>query len=173
MKDRVPAEHGGAGVEVARAGLPSAFGWPDALDLLARAGAGSVFLYAGVVKAMDRQAMVLAVHGYRLAPKALEKPIATGLPWLEIALGAFLLLGLFTRFAGGGVALLSLVFVVAMAQAKARGLAIDCGCFGGNGTGTGVTWFDLIRDVPLLAAGAFLAWRVRGPFRLDRFLSEE
>jgi len=88
MKDRVPAEHGGAGVEVARAGLPSAFGWPDALDLLARAGAGSVFLYAGVVKAMDRQAMVLAVHGYRLAPKALEKPIATGLPWLEIALGA-------------------------------------------------------------------------------------
>jgi len=44
-------------------------------------------------------------------------------------------------------------FVVAMAQAKARGLAIDCGCFGGNGTGTGVTWFDLIRDVPLFAAG--------------------
>jgi uncharacterized membrane protein YphA (DoxX/SURF4 family) len=160
-------------MDVARAGIASAFGWLDALDLLARAGAGSVFLYAGVVKAMDRQAMVLAVHGYRLAPAALEKPIATGLPWLEIALGAFLLLGLFTRFAGGGVALLSVVFVVAMAQAKVRGLAIDCGCFGGNGAGAGVTWFDLIRDIPLVAAGAFLAWRARGPFRLDQFLSEE
>jgi uncharacterized membrane protein YphA (DoxX/SURF4 family) len=169
----MPARQAAAGEDEPRTRVLPAFGWPDALDLLARAGAGSVFLYAGVVKAMDRQAMVLAVHGYRLAPSALEKPIATGLPWLEIALGAFLLLGLFTRFAGGGVALLSLVFVVAMAQAKARGLAIDCGCFGGSGTGTGVTWFDLIRDVPLFAAGAFLAWRVRGPFRLDRFLSEE
>src|SRR6266567_437667 len=69
----MPARQTAAGEDEPRTRVLPAFRWPDALDLLARAGAGSVFLYAGVVKAMDRQAMVLAVHGYRLAPSALEK----------------------------------------------------------------------------------------------------
>ena len=140
----------------------------DGLDLVARGAAGAVFLYAGVVKSLDFEATLLAVRGYRLVPAFLERPIAYGLPWLEIALGLLLLLGLSTRFAGFGVALLSTIFLVAMSQALLRGLAIGCGCFG-RGTGR-LSWLDLARDLPLLVAGLYLASRTDGPWRLDRLL---
>jgi hypothetical protein len=61
------------------------------------------------------------------------------------------------------------VFIAAMGQAKARGLQIDCGCFGGGGAGAGVSWFDILRDVPIALAGAYLAVRPRGPLQLDAY----
>jgi thiol-disulfide isomerase/thioredoxin/uncharacterized membrane protein YphA (DoxX/SURF4 family) len=147
---------------------PARFGLLDRLDLVARAAAGAVFLYAGIAKSLNFEATLLAVHGYRIVPAFLERPIAYGLPWLEIALGALLLLGLSTRFAGLGAALLAAVFLVAMSQALLRGLAIGCGCFG-SATGQ-LSWLDPIRDMPLLAAGLYLAIRRNGSWRLDRSL---
>lgn len=147
------------------------FGWPDGLDLVARLGAGVVLLYAGLVKSLGFEATLLAMHGYRLAPGFLERPVAYGLPWLEVALGAMLLLGLATRFAGLAVALLCAIFLAAMSQALVRGLAIGCGCFGS--AASRLSWLDLVRDLPLLAAGVYLARRSDGPWRLDRFLVSE
>jgi uncharacterized membrane protein YphA (DoxX/SURF4 family) len=106
-------------------------------------------------------------------PRALVPAVAAALPWMEMVLAAFLILGLFVRFAGWASAGLMMVFLAALAQAKARGLAIDCGCFGGGGAGAGVTTWDIVRDVPLLGVAAFLAWRPEGPLQLDRHLLEE
>ena len=89
----------------------------EALDLLARALAGGVLLYAGLEKALNVSAMLVAVQSYRLAPAFLERPLAYGLPWLEIALGGLLVLGLSTRFAALGLALLATLFMAAIAQA--------------------------------------------------------
>jgi uncharacterized membrane protein YphA (DoxX/SURF4 family) len=100
-------------------------------------------------------------------------PVAAALPWVEISLGAFLLVGLYVRSAGAAAAALVVGFLVALAQAKARGLAIDCGCFGGGGAGGGVGWLDLLREIPLIGAGVFLAWRPSGPLALDRHLHQE
>lgn len=148
------------------------FEWSrGAFDLLARAVAGAVLLYAGIAKTLDPGAVLLALHAYRLVPAFLERPVAMGLPWLEITLGALLTAGLLTRVAGLAAAVLSLAFIVAMAQAKARGLEIGCGCFGQGGAGTALTWFDLLRDPPLLAAGVYLSRRPRGPLRLDRLFA--
>ena len=144
------------------------FGCLDGLDLVARIGAGAVFLFGGLVKSFDFEATLLTVHGYRLAPGFLERPIAYGLPWLEVVLGVLLLLGLSTRFAGLGTAILAAVFLAAMAQAKARGLHTGCGCFGG--TSGGISSLDLVRDLPLLGAGLYLVIRGDGPWRLDCFL---
>jgi uncharacterized membrane protein YphA (DoxX/SURF4 family) len=144
--------------------------WPY---LAARLVLAVVFLWAGLAKASDHQSVVLAVDAYRLLPRALVDPVAAALPWVEITLGAFLLLGLYVRFAGAAAAALVAGFLVALAQAKARGLAIDCGCFGGGGAGDGVGWLDLIREIPLIAAGAYLAWRPFGPLALDRHLHQE
>jgi uncharacterized membrane protein YphA (DoxX/SURF4 family) len=143
------------------------------LHLGARALLGGVFLWAGIAKALDHQAFVVAVDAYALLPKALVPPFAAALPWVEIAIGLFLVLGLFVRFAGATSAALLAMFVVALVQAKARGLAIDCGCFGGSGAGGVVTWWDIVRDAPLLVAGGFLAWRPDGPLQLDRQLIRE
>ncbi|MBI3454428.1 MAG: DoxX family membrane protein [Candidatus Rokubacteria bacterium] len=143
------------------------------LHLATRALLGTVFLAAGIPKSLDHQAFVVAVDAYALLPRAVVPPFAAALPWLEIAIGLFLLVGLFVRVAGAASAGLAAMFIVALAQAKVRGLAIDCGCFGGGGAGSGVTWWEILRDVPLLLAGGFLAWRPRGPLQLDRQLMRE
>ena len=126
-----------------------------------------VFLWAGLAKAFARQDSILAVNAYDVLPERLVEPVAVLLPWVEIAVAVLLIFGLFVRVAGLGTALLSAVFIAGLAQAKARGLEIDCGCFGGGGPGSGVTWWDIVRDVPLVLAGVYLALRPRGPLQMD------
>ena len=142
--------------------------------LLARLIPGALFLWAGFEKAFARQESILAVNAYDVLPEGLVRPVAAILPWIEIAVGLLLILGLFVRFAGIATAVLTGVFIAGLAQAKARGLAIDCGCFGGGGAGDGVSWWDIIRDVPILLAGVYLAVRPQGPLQLDNlFLDTE
>ncbi len=146
----------------------------DWLHLASRLVLATVLLWAGLAKVGDHQNTVLAVDAYRLLPDSFVEPVAAALPWVEIALGALLLAGAFVRFVGAATAVLMFGFLVALVQAKARGLAIDCGCFGGGGAGTtGVGWLTLLREVPLIGAGAFLAWRARGPLALDNLLFPE
>ena len=145
--------------------------WRSPLHLVCRLVPGGLLLWAGVGKALDRQGTLLSVDAYDVLPQAVVRPVAAALPWIEIAIGVFLVIGLFVRFAGVATAALVVVFLVGMGQAKARGLAIDCGCFGAGGsTGDGVSWWDLLRDVPLLLVGAYLAWRPKGPLRVDALL---
>ncbi len=146
------------------------------VDLRALVGLGSrallaaVFLWAGLVKVADRQGFVLAVDGFRMLPRELVIPVASALPWAEVSIGVFLALGVFMRFAAAVSAGLLVIFLVALIQAKARGLAIDCGCFGGGGAGAGVTWWEIARDLTLLAAALHLVRWPAGPLQLERRL---
>ena len=142
------------------------------MHVAARALVGSVFVYAGWLKAFDRQQMVIAVSAYDVLPRAWVGPVAAALPWIEIGVGLFLLVGLFVRFSAIAATALVGTFIIAMLQAKARGLPIDCGCFSSGGRGDGVGWSDIIRDLPTLAGAAYLAWRPRGPLRLDNLIAE-
>jgi uncharacterized membrane protein YphA (DoxX/SURF4 family) len=148
---------------------------PHAVRLVCRVVLAGIFLWAGLAKVTDLQGSINSVDAYDVLPDAVAEIVGTLLPWGEIALAALLLLGLFVRAAAGATAVLTLVFIAGMAQAKARGLAIDCGCFGVSGTGDGVTWWDIVRDVPLLIAATYLAVRPRGPWQLDNLFegSEE
>jgi uncharacterized membrane protein YphA (DoxX/SURF4 family) len=142
--------------------------------LLCRGVPAALLLWAGFAKAFDRQGSILAVDGYDVLPEGLVRPVAAILPWLEIAIGLLLVAGLFVRFAGVATAALAALFIAAMGQAKARGLDISCGCFGGGGAGGGVTWWDIVRDVPIVLCGLYLAARPHGPMQLDnRFLDVE
>jgi len=143
--------------------------WP-AVHVVLRLALGGIFLWAGLAKAFDVQGSMNSVDAYRVLPDGLIRPVAVALPSIEILLGLFLILGLFTRVAAVGTGLLILVFLAGLAQAKARGLPIDCGCFGAGGAGDGVGWFDLLRDAALFAAAAFLAWRPHGPLQLDNVI---
>lgn len=131
-----------------------------------------LLLWAGVSKASDHQGSILSVNSYDVLPDTLVRLTATLLPWIEIAIAMLLILGLFVRFAGASTAILTAVFVAGMAQAKARGLQIDCGCFGAGGAGDGVSWWDILRDVPIVLAGLFLTLRPRGPWQLDNMFEE-
>jgi uncharacterized membrane protein YphA (DoxX/SURF4 family) len=106
--------------------------WPWC-STVARLVLAGVWAWAGVAKVGDPDASVRAVRAYEILPETIVKPFAWGLPFVELALAALLLLGLATRPAAWVSAGLLLVFVAGTAAAWARGLQIDCGCFGGGG----------------------------------------
>jgi uncharacterized membrane protein YphA (DoxX/SURF4 family) len=130
---------------------------------VARLGLAAIWAWAGVAKAADPNGAVLSVRAYRLLPEALVRPVAWGLPFLELALAALLLAGVANRAAAVTSAGLLALFMAGIAAAWARGLRIDCGCFsaGGPDASAGAAQYlgELLRDTGLLLASAFLAWR--------------
>jgi uncharacterized membrane protein YphA (DoxX/SURF4 family) len=137
----------------------------------------AVWAWAAVAKISDPDAAVRAVRAYQLLPEALVRPVAWGLPFAELALAVLLAIGLATRLAAAGSAVLLGLFMVAVASAWARGLQIHCGCFGGGGIAVGVQASDylveLARDAGLLAIALLLAWRPHSRLALDRRLGSE
>ena len=91
---------------------------------------GGIFVYAGVIKAMDPVAFANDIDNYKILPWPLVVRLAFYLPWLELLCGLALILRFFYR---GGLFILSgltFVFIAASVVAKVRGLDITCGCFG-------------------------------------------
>jgi uncharacterized membrane protein YphA (DoxX/SURF4 family) len=129
----------------------------------ARLVLGAVLVVAGAVKVGDPDASVRAVEAYELLPSAPATVVGWGLPFLEVAIGLLLLVGLGTRPAALAGGVLMAVFIAAVASAWARGLTIDCGCFGGGGqVAPGQTAYlqEILRDLGLLALAG---WLVRYP----------
>ena len=60
------------------------------------------------------------------------KPLGVALPYLEILLGGYLVLGLFTRVAGWIATVQFAIFSIAVASLVIRNLPADCGCFGSS-----------------------------------------
>ncbi len=106
------------------------------LPLAARLALGGVWLYAGYSKLADVPAFAREIANYKLLayfnPSLgfLESLAAIMLPWNEVAIGAMLIAGIWTR----ACALISMfflaLFAVAVTTAIARKLNISCGCFG-------------------------------------------
>ncbi|PKN66473.1 MAG: DoxX family protein [Deltaproteobacteria bacterium HGW-Deltaproteobacteria-15] len=127
------------------------------LSLCARLILGVIFIYASIDKILHPENFAKAVYNYQILPHLFINPIAIVLPWLELILGVFLVLGLFREGSVGLVTLLLLVFLGAMAFNLARGLDIDCGCFGtGIGaSGVHMGWY-LLRDALFLVPALYL-----------------
>jgi len=146
----------------------------DLLGLLLRLVLGGVVLVAGALKVGHLETSARAVRAYQLLPFDLAGVVGYGLPVLELAIGALLLLGLFTRVSAVVAGLLMVAFIIGIASAWARGLSIDCGCFGNGGTiAASQTQYpqEIARDVGLLACAVWLAVRPRSTLSLDRLLS--
>ncbi|MCK9893319.1 DoxX family protein [Frankia sp. AgB32] len=135
---------------------------------------GAVWLAAGLLKVNDPDGMLRSARAFRILPEALVQPVAYAVPFLEIALGLLLIVGLAVRVTAIVSALMFATYIAAIASAAARGLRIDCGCFssGGDLTADAPTHYtsELIRDSLLLAAAALLAWRPAGYLSADRLL---
>lgn len=132
------------------------------ISTVVRIALGGLFLYAGVLKALDVRAFADDVANYQLLPGALVPVLAAALPWVEIGAGLALVVGRWSRAAALLVGALMAVFTVALVQAFARGIDLACGCFGGTAP---ADWTTLVRDVALLAAAAFVYRFQREPQR--------
>ncbi len=93
--------------------------------------------------------------------------MAMALPFLEVLLGGYLVVGLFTRISAWVAAALLLAFDGAIASAVVRGLTVSCGCFGPNDT-TVTTWGEVARDAVFVVLAVIVALRPPGTLALDR-----
>jgi uncharacterized membrane protein YphA (DoxX/SURF4 family) len=134
-----------------------------------RVGAAAIWLVAGGAKIADLTHFHAQVEQYKLLPHALEAPFAYTLPFVECAVGLYLLIGLLVRPAAIVGCVLMVAFIVAMAQAWARGLVLNCGCFGTldlQRVGLGTILRDAALGLPSLA----MAIRPARKWSLDHLL---
>lgn len=141
------------------------------VSLVLRLVLGGLFAAAALSKIGDPQVTVRAVRAYQLLPEALVHPLAYALPYVELAVGLLLVVGLMVRLTGVLVVVMLAAFMAAVTAAAVRGLRIDCGCFGGGGPSDHPKYaLELFRDGLLLAAALAVAALRRSALSLDSAL---
>jgi uncharacterized membrane protein YphA (DoxX/SURF4 family) len=95
---------------------------------LIRLALGGVFVWTGLEKIQKPYDFLGAVYNYELVSPSVGLLIATILPWLEVCVGASLIMRVMPRGAAILAVALFAVFTVALASSTGDGLAISCGC---------------------------------------------
>jgi uncharacterized membrane protein YphA (DoxX/SURF4 family) len=107
---------------------------PSILTHLLRFGLGGIFVYAGIVKAVNPSSFLEDIESYRLLSYHVAVALSLYLPWLEIICGILLVVSRMHRV--GSISILVVlmgIFTAALSTAWVRGLDISCGCFGDHG----------------------------------------
>ncbi|MDE2998019.1 MAG: DoxX family membrane protein [Gemmatimonadota bacterium] len=144
---------------------PVRYGVPVVLRLVL----GGVLTWAGLAKITEPALFAMTVRAYNVLPNVFINGFAVVVPWMEIAAGACLLAGFWSR--SGALAALALLssFGVAIAVNIYRGADLDCGCFGLDGT-RGSLNAALAQDLLLIACSLVLLFVRNMPLSLDRCL---
>ncbi len=128
-----------------------------AIALVLRIALGAVFAYAAWLKLrVPWQLFAGAIGDYGVLPYWAVAPLARTLPWVELLLGALLIVGRWVRTAATAISLLLAGFFTLLVWAFARHMDISCGCFGP--TGDPISWRTLLRDGSLLGLSLLVTW---------------
>ena len=96
-----------------------------------RAILGSIFIAASISKLAHPDEFVTLVISYNILPYTLAELYGYLVPWLELLIGLFFILGLFTRFVSALSIPIILSFVIASSYKLLTSAGGNCGCFGG------------------------------------------
>jgi uncharacterized membrane protein YphA (DoxX/SURF4 family) len=124
--------------------------------LILRLGLALIFLYAAYTKLkVSYLLFAMSIDAYQILPSSAVLGVARTLPFIELAVGLWLLAG--WRIAPAALTATVILggFFTLMAFTWGKGMAIDCGCFG---LGEALTWKTLLRDGTLAAAAGALGW---------------
>lgn len=149
--------------------------WRDWVGLAARLILGVALSYAGLLKVGRLESNVTQVALYQLPiPGWLVTLVGYAQPFVEIAVGLLLIIGLFTRIGAALGAIAMIVFIGGIGWAWSHGLAIDCGCFSIGGElpeGAQTKYLqDIVRDLGMMACGIWLWVRPASAIALDSWL---
>lgn len=130
------------------------------LEVVTIVSLAAVFIYAGVLKAIDIEGFATSVANYKVLAHRWNFVVAATLPAIEIVSGlALLFVG--TRRASALLILgMNVVFIILLASAAYRGLDIDCGCFSTEGNTTPVE--AIARDIVFVVGALFIYIRTPG-----------
>lgn len=127
---------------------------------------GLLFISAGWSKLDSPLALLADIYSYQVPlPDGFAEALSIALPWIEIALGVVLVVGIFPRIAISAALGLLLIYTILTAQAWWRVLPIECGCLDFSGihpalATLGTTAGAALRNLALLTttAALFLPW---------------
>jgi hypothetical protein len=129
-----------------------------------------VFIYASIDKIIHPALFAEAVYNYQVLPGYFVNLTALILPWLELILGACLLINRWMAGTSALTAALMTIFVGLTLFNLARGLDISCGCFSTATDENPITVLTLARDVLflILSLGLFLLLFVKNTRRVGK-----
>lgn len=130
---------------------------------------GITLVVAGGLKVGHEPALASAMAGFRLLPTDLIAFLAVALPYVEILLGLYLIVGLFTRTVAWICLAQFVIYAAAIASAVLRGIPANCGCFGPGDAAT-ADWPHVGFDLVLALICLVIALRAPGALAVDRKL---
>ncbi|SVC51113.1 uncharacterized protein METZ01_LOCUS303967 [marine metagenome] len=118
------------------------------LPLIFRIILGVVLIYASYGKILDPISFSDNIHNYHFTPTAIENLVALILPWMELIVGVFLIIGVFLEGTIRITIGMLIFFIFILSQAVFRGIDVHCGCFKTEAD-VGVTdlRFELIKHI--------------------------
>ncbi len=137
---------------------------------------GATLIAAGGLKAFVPAEAASAVAAYKILPLQMAHVVGYALPWLEMAIGLLLIIGISIRMASVVAGGIMVIFIGAIISVWARGLLIDCGCFGGGGAidpskaaAVHRTYaVEITRDLGLLLVALYLYFFPHGIFSVEK-----
>lgn len=140
------------------------------ISLVARLLLGAMWLYYSLPKLTQPTQNIADVRDFQILPSSLITPFAYAQPYVELALGLLLVIGLGTRLVALLSSIILLVYIGGIISLGARGISISCGCGGGGGqVAEGQTRYtlDVLRDLLYLIPALWLLWKPRSKFSAD------
>lgn len=136
----------------------------NTIVLLARLLIGGILIYASIDKILYPGDFAKAINNYHIIPFGLENIFSIILPWLELIIGAFLILGILLDGASLLVILMMLIFISAITFAMIMGYNIECGC--GLKPGEMIGFQKIIEDITYLILALLILKRPEHQFEL-------
>ncbi len=131
------------------------------LSVVCRVLLAAIFISFALSKIMRPAVFALNVVDYNLTPAWGVNLWSLALPWGELVVGLFLLLGIRTRAAATLIAAMNVIFIVGLVNAILHHMPINCGCVGE--VGEPVNWWKVTKNTGMLVMCIQI-------FLYDRFL---
>jgi uncharacterized membrane protein YphA (DoxX/SURF4 family) len=129
------------------------------LYIIFRVVLGVIFIVAAIPKILDTASFALVLFNYQMVPDIFINISAMILPWLEVFLGVFLILGIWMPGTVILYNLLMMIFITALTINVFRGLDVNCGCFSTD-SGESINMGTILRDIVFLAMSLYLLFAV-------------
>jgi putative oxidoreductase len=115
---------------------------------------GATLVFSGATKLSIHSRFVDIVNSYQLLPHSLATAYALALPWAELVIGAYLLLGILVRPSALVAVLMGISFTVVNISTIIRGEKQCLSCFGEAIILS--VWQSLAIDVLIIIAGLYV-----------------
>jgi putative oxidoreductase len=118
------------------------------LSVFCRVLLAAIFISFALSKIMRPAVFALNVVDYNLTPAWGVNLWSLALPWGELVVGLFLLLGIRTRAAATLIGAMNVIFIVGLVNAILHNMPINCGCVGE--VGEPVNWWKVTKNTGML-----------------------